>query len=61
MMKQKSTSETVTVLEAAERQLRTAIRLFFERRDMIAIHTLATAAQEILRRLGKRRIASREC
>jgi hypothetical protein len=44
--------EAVTKLEAAERQLRVAIRLFFERRDPIAVHTLATAAQEILRRLA---------
>jgi hypothetical protein len=45
--------ETMTKLQAAERQLRVAIRLFFERRDPIAVHTLATAAQDVLRRLAK--------
>lgn len=44
--------ETLTKLQAAERQLRVAIRLFFERRDLVAVHTLATASQEILRDLG---------
>ena len=39
--------ELVTKLEAAERQLRVAIRLFFERKDMIAVHTLTAAALEI--------------
>jgi hypothetical protein len=45
--------EVVTKIEAAERQLRVAIRLFFERKDMIAVHTLATAAQQIFVDLGK--------
>lgn len=44
--------ETITKLQAAERQLRVAIRLFFERRDLVAVHTLGAAAQEILRDLG---------
>jgi hypothetical protein len=52
---EKVPSELVTKLDAAERQLRVAIRLFFERRDLIAIHTLAAAAQEIVRQLGKAR------
>jgi hypothetical protein len=47
--------ETVTKLEVGERQLRVAIRLFFERKDMIAVHALATAAQEVLRQLAKAR------
>jgi hypothetical protein len=47
--------ETVTKLQVAERQLRVAIRLFFERRDGIAVHTLGTAALGILRDLGRRR------
>lgn len=54
-MNQSLPFETITKLEAAERQLRVAIRLFFERRDPIAIHTLATAAQEILRALAQPR------
>ena len=45
--------ETVTKLQAAERQLRVAIRLFFERRDLVTVHTLAAAAQEVLRDLGR--------
>lgn len=47
--------EVVTKLEVAERQLRMAIRLFFERKDLIAVHTLAAAAQEVLRDLGRPR------
>jgi hypothetical protein len=47
--------ESLTKLQAAERQLRVAIRLFFERRDLVAVHTLAAAAQEVLRDLGRPR------
>jgi ribosomal protein S7 len=54
-MEQRAPFETVTKLEVAERQLRVAIRLFFERRDMIAVHTLAAAAQGVLRDLGRRK------
>src|SRR2546425_12413580 len=45
--------ETLTKLQVAERQLRVAIRLYFERRDLVAVHTLAAAAQEVLRDLGR--------
>lgn len=45
----------VTKLEAAERQLRAAIRLFFERKDIIAVHTLAAAALDIFRQVGRPR------
>ena len=38
---------SVTKLDAAERQLREAIRLFLEDRDPVAIHTLASAAAQI--------------
>lgn len=38
---------TVTKSQAANHQLCTAIRLFFEDRDPIAVHTLACAAREI--------------
>ena len=38
---------SVTKLDAAERQLREAIRLFLEGRDPLAIHTLASAAAQI--------------
>jgi hypothetical protein len=47
--------ESITKLQAAERQLRVAIRLFFKRRDLVAVHTLAAAAQELLRDLGRPR------
>ena len=46
--------ETVTKLQAAERQLRVAIRLFFEGRDLIAVHALATGALQLLSDLGKK-------
>jgi hypothetical protein len=45
--------EVVTKLQAAERQLRVAIRMLFERKDAIAVHTLAAAAREILMVLGE--------
>lgn len=40
--------EKVTKVDAARRQLSTAIRLFFDRRDTISIHTLVAAAQGIM-------------
>jgi hypothetical protein len=46
--------EQVTKLEAADHQLRMAIRLFFNRDDMVAIHTLTAAASQILRDLAGR-------
>jgi hypothetical protein len=52
MVESAASFECFTKLQAAERQLRVAIRLFFERRDLVAIHTLAAAAQEVLRDLG---------
>lgn len=58
MSKQQTESapfQLLTKLECAERQMRVAIRLFFERRDMIAVHTLATAAQEVATDLAKRK------
>jgi hypothetical protein len=45
----------ITKLEAARRQLRTAINLFFEDADDVSIHTLAAASHEILRTLLKSR------
>lgn len=41
-------SEEITKVEAAERQLNTAIRLFFQREEMVAVHTLASAATQVL-------------
>jgi hypothetical protein len=43
----------VTKTEAAERQLRQAIRLVFQRGDMLAIHTLGAASLQLLADLGK--------
>lgn len=40
--------ETITKLDAARRQLRTAARLFFDYGDVISIHTLAAAGYQIL-------------
>ncbi len=51
----KAKAERVTKLDAARRQIRVAIRLFFQREDMAAVHTLAAAAQEVLREIGKAR------
>ncbi|MCH7519854.1 MAG: hypothetical protein IH964_12625 [Candidatus Dadabacteria bacterium] len=45
--------EEIDKLDAAKRQLIVAIRIFFERKDPIAVHTLATASQGILIDLGK--------
>jgi hypothetical protein len=42
-------------LDAARRQLSVSIRLFFEQRDVIAIHTLAAAAHQILSDLAAKR------
>ncbi|MBK8528143.1 MAG: hypothetical protein IPL57_14055 [Rubrivivax sp.] len=42
----------VTKLEVATRTLAAAIRLFFERGDGIAVHTLAAAAQALIRDLA---------
>jgi hypothetical protein len=42
-----STFHIISKLEAAERQLRQAVRLFFQRGDDVAIHTLAAAAYQI--------------
>ena len=45
----------ITKLEAARRQLRAAIRLWFDSGDPISIHTLAAATYEILHTLFRRR------
>jgi hypothetical protein len=42
----------ISKIQAAESQLKTAIELFFKDRDSISIHTLGSAAQEILESLG---------
>jgi len=56
----KNLGETVTKLDAAERQLKTAIYLFFEERDAVSILTLAGAAHRVLtdlfRKNGKKNL-----
>jgi len=50
--------ETVTKLQAAQRQLSVAIRLFFNRADPLAIHSLVSAAYQIVWDLAKTRAAT---
>ncbi len=45
----------VDKLEAARRQLETAIRLYFQSDDEVSIHTLAAAAYTVLRDINERR------
>ena len=47
--------ENLTKLDAARRNLAEAIRLFFEERDAVAVHTLAAAAQNVLRDIARAR------
>lgn len=49
----------ISKLNAAQRQLRTAITLWFNNGDPVAIHTLACAAYEILHSISKRRDPTR--
>lgn len=44
--------QKITKLEGAERQLRAAIRLFFEEGDMLPVQTLVAAAHEVLFQLS---------
>jgi hypothetical protein len=46
---------TVTKLDAAKRQLRTALRLWFDDGDPVSIHTLLAAAHEIIHTLYRRK------
>lgn len=46
---------TIQKLEAARRNLAAAVHLFFERGDPIAVHTLAAAAQGVIRDVAKSR------
>lgn len=45
----------ISKLDAARQNLRAAIRLFFERGDPVAIHTLAAAAQSVIRDIARAR------
>ena len=44
----------ISKLDAAKRQLEFSIKLFFRNSDVVVIHTLAAAAHEIFRGLGKK-------
>jgi hypothetical protein len=44
--------EWASKIDVARRQLSTAIRLFFEQRDPVAVHTLVAASHQILADLG---------
>ena len=48
-------TEQITKLDAAQRQTHEAIRMFFEGRDTVPIHTLASAASQLLADLGEDR------
>jgi hypothetical protein len=50
----------ISKIEAAERQLAQAIRMFFDRADAVSIHTLASAAYQILIDICKSRAIPRE-
>ncbi len=54
-MKSPQTKITVNKLDAARRQLQTAIALWFEDGDPVAIHALVSAAHEIIHTLFKRK------
>ncbi len=44
----------ITKLDAAKRQLETAIRLYFREEDPVSIHTLACAAYNVIRDINRR-------
>jgi hypothetical protein len=46
---------SVTKLDAAKRQLETAILLYFSEKDPVSIHTLCCAAYEVIHALNKKR------
>jgi hypothetical protein len=46
-------NQTVTKLDAARRQLDSAISLYFQESDPVAIHTLACAAHQIIHDINK--------
>ena len=50
---------TVTNLEAAHRQLATAVRMYFQDDDVVSIHTLTCAAREIYEKRCKSQGADR--
>jgi len=51
----KSEFQSINKLSASERQLKEAIRLLFEQRDPVSIHTLTAAAYQILHDISKKK------
>jgi len=51
MEQSKPNVQKVSKLEGAERLLKASVRLFFEEIDILAVHSLAAAAHEVLRTL----------
>jgi hypothetical protein len=47
-------TETVSKLDAARRQLATAIELWFNEKDSVSVHTLAYAAHDVIHALSKK-------
>ena len=52
--------QTVSKIEAADRQLRSVVHFFFQRADAVAVHTLAAAVYQILVDLCEHRGIERE-
>jgi hypothetical protein len=50
---------TISKLDAARRQLETAIRLYFHQGDPVSIHTLVAAAYNVIRDINKHRGGSK--
>jgi hypothetical protein len=48
-------TEWIDKTEVATRQIREAIRLFFEQRDSVVIHTIIASAHQIIFDLGRAR------
>lgn len=46
--------QLITKVEVSERLLKTAVDLFFENKDMLAIHALSSAAHEVLHAILKK-------
>lgn len=57
---EKTNNLEISKLEAAERQLDQAIRLFFQREDEVSVHTLASAAYQIITDICKHKKIERE-
>jgi hypothetical protein len=48
-------AETITKLDAARRQLATAIELWFTDGDTVSIHTLAVAAHQLIHDINRKK------